>query len=136
MRELASLLRELWKQVVSSIVDVLQTTHPFRSRIWWCPTADFSALPSHAAGPYRTGQQNLSDLYISSYNPTLTALIRARQHDPSNSVTERKRFVTVDQAETVGQSELPSVDAELDSTGQSVDGLATRADRRRGILHQ
>ena len=113
MRELALLLRELWEQIVSSIVDALQTTHPFQSRIWWCPTADF----------------------ISSCTPTLTALIRARQQDPSNSVTERKCFVTIGQAETAGKSKLLFVGAE----GQhwSVRGRPhhARADRRRGILH-
>ncbi|GJE92059.1 CHAT domain-containing protein [Phanerochaete sordida] len=51
------------------------------SRIWWCPTSVVSALPLHAAGPLTTpskGRAYLSDLYIPSYAPTLTALIEAR----------------------------------------------------------
>ena len=51
-RELAS-LRKLWDQIVSLIVHFLR---PSQSRIWWCPTAEFSVLPLHTAGPYRTGQ--------------------------------------------------------------------------------
>ena len=74
-RELASFLRKIWDQIVSPIVDCLQTTHPSQSRIWWCPTAGFSVSPLHAAGPYRKGQRNLPHLYISSYTPTLTGAI-------------------------------------------------------------
>ena len=123
-RELAFFLRKLWDQIVSPIIDFLQTTHPSQSRIWWCPTAEFSVLPLHAAGPYRTGQRNLLDLYISSYTPTLTALIRARRRDP-NSTTQGKRFIAIGQAKAAGESELLSVGAELDNIRQRVDGLAT-----------
>ena len=124
-KELAFFLRKLWDQIVSPIVDCLQATHPSRSHIWWCPTAEFSVLPLHAAGPYRKGQQNLPHLYISSYTSTLTALIRASRRDPSNSATEQKRFVAIGQAKAAGESELLSVEKELDNIGQDVDGLAT-----------
>ncbi|KAG1718890.1 CHAT domain-containing protein [Suillus paluster] len=56
-----------------------------RSRIWLCPTAAFTSIPLHAAHPFRTkadrsGQESsLEDLYICSYTPTLSALIRSRQ---------------------------------------------------------
>ena len=121
-RELASFLRRLWEQVVSPIVDFLQTILPFQSRIWWCPTSEFSVLPLHAAGPYREGQHNLPDLYVSSY--TLTALIRARRHDP-NSITQRKRFIAIGQAKATGESELLSVGTELDNIRQRVEGSAS-----------
>ena len=124
-KELASFLRKLWDQIVSPIVDRLQTTHPPQSRIWWCPTADFSVLPLHAAGPYRKGQRNLPHLYISSYTPTLTALIRARRADPTNPTTAQKRFIAIGQAKATGESELLSVGAELDNIGRRVHGLAT-----------
>ncbi|KAI9463899.1 CHAT domain-containing protein [Boletus coccyginus] len=124
-RDLGLILRELWDDVVSPIVDYLQKIYPSRSRIWWCPTAEFSLLPLHAAGPYRKGQKNLADLYISSHTPTLTALIRARQRDSPNSAAEQKRFIAIGQANAPGESELPSVSAELASIAQLVDGLAT-----------
>ena len=81
-------------------------------------------LPLHAAGPYRKGQQNLPHLYISSYTP-ITALIRARRRDPSNSTTEQKHFIAIGQAKAGGESELVSVGATLDNIGQRADGLAT-----------
>ena len=124
-KDLAFFLRKLWHQIVSPIVDCLQTTHPSQSRIWWCPTAEFSVLPLHAAGPYRKGQQNLPNLYISSYTPTLAALIRARRCDPSNSTIEQKRFLAIGQAKAAGETELFSVGAELDNICQKVGGLAT-----------
>ena len=77
-REFKGFLRKMWDQIVSPIVAFLQTAHPPGSRICWCPTAEFSALPLHAAGPQRKGARNLPSLYISSYTPTLAALIRAR----------------------------------------------------------
>ena len=124
-REFAAFLRKLWDQVVSPIVDVLQTIRPPRSRIWWCPTAEFSLLPLHAAGPYRKGQRNLASLYISSYTPTLTALIRARRRDSSNSAAQRKRFIAIGQAKATGESELLSVGAELRNIGQHIGSQAT-----------
>ena len=82
-------------------------------------------LPLHAAGPYRKGQRNLADLYISSYTPTLTALIRARRSDPSNSATQGKHFVAIGQATAAGERELFSVGAELVNIGRCVSSLAT-----------
>jgi hypothetical protein len=82
-------------------------------------------LPLHAAGPYRKGQQNIPHLYISSYIPTLTTLIRDRRRDPSHSTTKRKHFIAIGQANAVGGSKLLSVGAELVNVGQRVDGFAT-----------
>ncbi|KAF7980731.1 hypothetical protein HWV62_36743 [Athelia sp. TMB] len=45
-----------------------------KSRIWWCPTSALCALPIHAAG-------ELPIKFVSSYTPTLSALIRARKAD-------------------------------------------------------
>ncbi|KAN0100021.1 CHAT domain containing protein [Tylopilus felleus] len=123
-RDLGVILRELWDRVVSHVVDFLQRILARGSRIWWCPTAEFSLLPLHAAGPYRKGQRNLGDLYISSYTPTLSALIRARQEGCSISVSDGKRFIAIGQANAMGQSELPSVSTELTYISQRVHHLA------------
>ena len=123
--DLTIILQELWDKVVSPIVDFVQTVHPLQSRIWWCPTAEFSLLPLHAAGPYREGQRNLANLYISSYTPTLTALIRARQHDLPPSASKVKQFVGIGQANAEGENEIVSVGAELANIEQRVGGLTT-----------
>lgn len=51
-----------------------------RPRIWWCPTGLFSFLPLHAAGATsKTTHNSLSEHAVSSYTPTLSALINARR---------------------------------------------------------
>ncbi|KAF9063110.1 CHAT domain-containing protein [Rhodocollybia butyracea] len=76
---LRATLKDLWDLVVSPVVTKLQELHiPEMSRIFWCPTSILSTLPLHAAGPIsHDNKKFLPDLYISSYTPTLTALIDA-----------------------------------------------------------
>ncbi|KAG1840974.1 hypothetical protein C8R48DRAFT_620558, partial [Suillus tomentosus] len=76
---LVGILRKLWNDVVDPVVRALRESEVRPgSRIWWCPTAEFTLLPLHAAGPYEKGRDNLSDIYISSYTPTVATLVRAR----------------------------------------------------------
>jgi len=82
---IVGVLRTLWERIVGPILNVLKVLIPRRSRIWWCPTAEFMLLPLHAAGPYKKQGHNLSHFYISSYTPTLAALIRARQQFPRDA---------------------------------------------------
>ena len=117
-----SFLRELWDRVVSHIVDVLQRTCPRQSRIWWCPTAEFSHLPLHAAIPYRKGQESVSDLFISSYTTTLTALIHASRLDIG---PKKKRFTAIGQANAPGFHKLHSIHTELTNTRRYVKGVTT-----------
>ncbi|KAG8215661.1 CHAT domain-containing protein [Butyriboletus roseoflavus] len=66
----------------------------------------------------------LSDLYISSYTPTLTALIRARQERPSDPSIERHRFLIIGRAQAPGQNKLPSVNTELSTVSQRIGSIA------------
>ena len=75
---LEHLLVELWNVVVSPIIQHLLPHSPKGSRLWWCPTGVFTSIPLHAAGRCRQGAPSLSRVYVSSYAPTLEALIRAR----------------------------------------------------------
>ena len=117
-REVVVILRTLWDAIVRPIVDELASLIPRGARIWWCPTSKLTTLPLHAAGPYRKGALNLSNIYVSSYTPTLAALIRARRQ-PSSSPTPPPppppAFVAIGQAEPASSSgpALQSVSAEL-----------------------
>ena len=126
--EVLKFLQELWDKVISPIVGVLFPQVRRQSRIWWCPTAGFCLLPLHAAGPYEKGQENLADMFISSYTPTLSALIRARGSNLPEPATQAKwfykwiprkkemkveHFVAIGRAEAPKQSELHSVGTEL-----------------------
>ncbi|KIJ63673.1 hypothetical protein HYDPIDRAFT_92330, partial [Hydnomerulius pinastri MD-312] len=118
-------LRELWEKIVHPVVQVLQETLklPFGKRIWWCPTAQFTTLPFHAAGPYLPRQKNLMGFYCSSYTPSLSALNRARSRLSSDGVSSSALNLAL-----VGQSlpdasqgqELRSVDKELNMIAHMV----------------
>ena len=120
------LLRELWDVVVFPIVRVFEEFCTPGSRIWWCPTAEFSLLPLHAAGSYTEGQPILSDLYIPSYTHSLIALVRARKEKPSVPSSERQGFLLVGhaQAQAPGQKESILVNSELSTIAQHIGSVA------------
>ncbi|KAG1847935.1 hypothetical protein C8R48DRAFT_764799 [Suillus tomentosus] len=62
---LVGILRKLWNDVVDPIIQALKESEIRPgSRIWWCPTADFTLLPLHAAGPYEKGKDNASSQHF------------------------------------------------------------------------
>ncbi|KIK42397.1 hypothetical protein CY34DRAFT_145932, partial [Suillus luteus UH-Slu-Lm8-n1] len=103
-KDLRGLLRVVWDEIMFPIVDVLEHNLKLRrrSRIWLCPTADFTSIPLHAANSFRMKADGsgpeycLEDLYICSYTPTLSALIRA-QESMKNRVPPS--FVAIGQGE-------------------------------------
>jgi len=111
LNTIVSLLRTLWERIVGPIVKALKALIPRGSRIWWCPTAEFMLLPLHAAGPYGRRVHGLSHFFISSYTPTLAALIRARQQLPRD--TSIPHFVSIGQANPHNGTPLLRVTNEL-----------------------
>ncbi|KAG0704128.1 CHAT domain-containing protein [Suillus ampliporus] len=119
--DLIVLLRRIWDEIMLPIVKVL--VHDLkvkpRSRIWLCPTAAFTSIPLHAAHPSRTkadrsGRElSLEDIYIVSYTPTLSALIRARKTMKTRATPS---FVAIGQSQPgAGQGTvLATVDSELE----------------------
>ncbi|EJD07720.1 TPR-like protein [Fomitiporia mediterranea MF3/22] len=79
---LREVMEMLWDRVVSKIVNKLEELGIEEgARIWLCPTSVLSALPFHAAGPFKATDgttKYLLDKYVSSYTPTLGALINAQ----------------------------------------------------------
>jgi len=115
-------LRTLWERIVDPIVNALKVLIPRNSRIWWCPTAEFMLLPLHAAGQYKKKGHNLSHFYISSYTPTLAALIRARQHLPRDASIPH--FVSIGQGSPHNGPPLLRVTDELRDIASRVARLA------------
>ncbi|KAG2115415.1 hypothetical protein BD769DRAFT_1752789 [Suillus cothurnatus] len=109
---LTAALIELWDDIVCPVVRNLGPFSPRGSRIWWCPTSLFNFLPLHAAGEYRANGESLSQQYISSYTPSLTALMKARRsHDRCPSVP----FAAIGQNRPAGASfTLECVEPELE----------------------
>jgi CHAT domain-containing protein len=83
---LASVLRWLWDEIAEPVLIALgfvETPGPAQAwpRLWWCPAGPLTLLPLHAAGYHEeTGAgRTVLDRVVSSYTPTLRALLEARQ---------------------------------------------------------
>lgn len=115
--EMMKILQELWRIIVAPVVSQLAHTVqlPAGSRIWWCPTGAASRLPLHAAGPYSHEEKNLPHVYVSSYTPTLGALIQARKPKITTSDAGIPSLLVVSQPATPGQNPLRSAAKESQS---------------------
>ncbi|CAE6511495.1 unnamed protein product [Rhizoctonia solani] len=111
--DMSSVLVTLWHNVVKPVLEYLgcMNTNPSASmpHITWCPTGALSFLPLHAAGNYTQPRSRVFDYVISSYTPTLTALLASTPDLLSTSC----RLIAVGQANTPGQSALPGTAREL-----------------------
>ncbi|KAH9987725.1 CHAT domain-containing protein [Russula compacta] len=80
---LEEVLKHLYDLVGRPVIERLRELDiPEQSRVWWCPTSVFCSLPLHAMGPIPSNDSvklYFSDIYISSYTPTLSALIESRE---------------------------------------------------------
>lgn len=107
------LLAVLWEDVVHPVLQFLGYTRKLPidklPHITWCATGPLAFLPLHAAGSYDGEQPNAPDLVISSYTPTLSALL-AGNAQVANSHT---RILAVGQERTVGFDDLPHTVREL-----------------------
>ncbi|KAG2362773.1 CHAT domain-containing protein [Suillus spraguei] len=131
--DLIVLLRTVWDEIMLPIVKVLEHVLNLKrhSRIWLCPTADFTSIPLHAAHPFLTKPDGsgkepcLEDLYICSYAPTLSALVRSRQMMKKRA---RPSFVAIGQGQPrAGESkELLAVDSEIELVRELVPAMVNR----------
>jgi tetratricopeptide (TPR) repeat protein len=110
----AGLLEWLWTAVVGPVLDRVADT----ARVWWCPTGYLALLPLHAATDHRTGESAL-DRVVSSYTPTLRALMRARGVGAARTA-EPADVLVVAVPHTPGADDLnvqPEVDAIVGRAG-------------------
>ncbi len=108
---LCSVLKGLYELVGEPVIERLQALGvPEQSRIWWCPTSVFCSLPLHAMGPIPstdTSERYFSDLYISSYTPSLSALIESLKASPQ--MLDKPSLLLVAQPD----DSLPGVEGEI-----------------------
>ncbi|EUC57645.1 aromatic di-alanine and TPR containing protein, putative [Rhizoctonia solani AG-3 Rhs1AP] len=108
-----SMLATLWYDIVKPILDRLgcMNNDPADSllHITWCPTGPLSFLPLHAAGDYAQPRSRVFDYVVSSYTPTLTALLASSP----DSLSTDCRVLAIGQANTPGHSALPGTTREL-----------------------
>jgi tetratricopeptide (TPR) repeat protein len=121
----------LWDQIAGPVLAALAITDPPQPdkpwpRLWWCPTGALNLLPLHAAGHHtaegRARHQSVLDRVVSSYTPTLRALLEAREEATPERPAEvtaasagrpRRRMLVVGLARTPGQVPLPNVAKDL-----------------------
>ncbi|KAJ7912957.1 CHAT domain-containing protein, partial [Mycena leptocephala] len=115
--QFSHILSELWVKLVKPVLNVL-SIKPVKDnwkRIWWCPTGPLASLPIHAAGLYGKDEgfgSKLADFVVSSYTPSLVALIegfRAR-----SELQMRPQLLAVGQSSSSGQSYLPGTQEEIE----------------------
>ena len=104
-------------------------------RIWWCPTGPLTVLPLHAAGRYGPhGEADgpcLPQLAVSSYTPTLGALIRSRERARPDTAT---RLLAVGMPTTpdfggLRFTDLEAVPRELDRVAAALPEVSVRVVR-------
>ncbi|KZT10493.1 uncharacterized protein LAESUDRAFT_644568 [Laetiporus sulphureus 93-53] len=111
-----SILSQLWYNIVKPVLDKLaypkQTaTCSNLSRIFWCPTGSLTFLPIHAAGIYGRAESNvkISEFVISSYTPTLSALILPTEDNTPQNI----HLLALAQPSSDGLSRLPGTQEEI-----------------------
>ncbi|CUA67348.1 hypothetical protein RSOLAG22IIIB_07377 [Rhizoctonia solani] len=113
--DLETALYTLWVDVVHPILDSLGYLNPEKRsplpHITWCTAGVMSFLPLHAAGNYSEGGPKTTDFVVSSYTPTLNALL------PENTPVSLSplRVLAVGQAATPGHAPLPATEREISS---------------------
>ncbi|KAG9075347.1 hypothetical protein FRC06_010139, partial [Ceratobasidium sp. 370] len=105
--------RSLWLDVVGPVLNALACTRKLTyselPHITWCATGALSFLPLHAAGLYDGLSPNAFDLIVSSYTPTLSALLL----QSAQGVEPHSGVLAIGQAHSRGFSPLPKTVEEL-----------------------
>ncbi|CAE6441678.1 unnamed protein product [Rhizoctonia solani] len=108
-----NVLAMLWTNIVKPVLDFLgymnHVPGGILPHITWCPTGALTFLPLHAAGDYTQPRSKVFDYVMSSYTPTLTALLSSTP----NTLNRGCRVLGVGQAFTPGRSPLPGTVREL-----------------------
>jgi tetratricopeptide (TPR) repeat protein len=123
---LMGVLTWMWDALAGPVLDRLRTIEPAEvgagaalTRIWWCPSGLLAFLPLHAAGHHATRfdaePQTVMDQVISSYTPTIRALMHARRPPPADlglRDAEAGRILVVAMPHTPEAGDLPGAVAE------------------------
>ncbi|EUC62982.1 aromatic di-alanine and TPR containing protein, partial [Rhizoctonia solani AG-3 Rhs1AP] len=107
-----SVLRILWSNIIKPVLDylgyIVETTKPL-PHITWCPTGPLSFLPLHAAGDYSQTESRIYNYAVSSYIPTLSALLVSNPR----ALKQDCRILAIGQANTPEFNPLPGTIKEL-----------------------
>ncbi|MEU1888741.1 CHAT domain-containing protein [Micromonospora rifamycinica] len=135
---LVALQRWLWdtvgEAVCATLDDILGSAPDRRHRVWWCPTGPLTMLPLHAAGRFGANASlaakrriSVAARCVSSYTPSLSALLRARATPVPSGPPQA---FAVGLGTLPGQAPLPAVSDELRAVSSHVPGLRVLSGRR------
>jgi len=114
----------LWDVLAEPVLDELgHTATPAVGspwpRVWWSPTGPLNFLPLHAAARYQAQDGHaVLDRVVSSYAPTIRALLHAR----SRPVPSQRRLLSVAMSRTPGQAPLPATLTETEALVRRLGG--------------
>ncbi|KAI0825527.1 CHAT domain-containing protein [Irpex lacteus] len=134
------ILADLWYQVVKPILDVVRTLTPNDDKglihITWCPTGPLSFLPLHAAGVYvpnALSTETIMDHVVSSYIPTLEAILKPRTREiPTRNYP---RVLVISQPAVSGFNPIPGTRAEAQIITSLVGSSAVVLEDENGSVH-
>ena len=131
---LASILVDLYDLVGKPVIERLrQLGVPEQSRVWLYPTDVFCSFPLHAMGPIPSDDGKklyFMDLYITSYTPTLSALIESRKPRSFLKTLDKPSLLLVAQPDTLPEawSEIGVIQATETPMTTLVSATATPKD--------
>ncbi|WP_432837769.1 CHAT domain-containing protein [Dactylosporangium sp. CA-092794] len=136
-RHLDRILAWLWRTIAEPVLRALELRPVARQtvRLWWCPSGLLALLPLHAAQRFddaTLADVGVADHVISSYTPTLRALIATRTTAP-RPVTAA---VLVALRRTPNQPDLPHVTAEIDAVRAALPVPVEVIDDERATLER
>lgn len=127
-----AVLSWLWDEVADPVLRALGLDRPRTEegpwpRIWWCPVGEMAYLPLHAAGHHDASgqlpapQAAVIDRAISSYTPSVQALLHARR-DRRPATEAASSAVIVAMTQTPDAVPLPGAGEEASVIQQLIPG--------------
>ncbi len=125
----------LWDVLTEPVLDALGFTQAAPTerpwpRLWWSPSGPLNFLPLHAAGHHGTTGASVLDRVVSSYTPTVRALLHSRSQQRRSG---QRTALAVAMPETTGHATLPATVREAAAIATGLAGTtligprATRA---------
>jgi len=130
-KKLQEILCWLWKTTVRPVLEelgFLKEANRGKSlpRIWWIPGGIMANFPIHVA--CERSDHGVFTYVVSSYGTTLKALSLSQKRNHAKEINrqevERDFYLLAGMMKTPGLSDLPQVDAELDSIERSIANVA------------
>lgn len=125
--QMRELLLWLWGVAVEPVLQNLGLTQPTGTElphIWWIGVGTLSMAPFHAAGDHSPGSsRNTMSCVISSYTPTIKALLYARERELDLISNPDTQLLLVTMPKTPGEKDLLDVERGVSEIVNITTGL-------------